>query len=167
TEVRSQKTEVRKGWVLDGCKGRSPRIIRSLLLEEGALERLNEKLQKKYAEIKDKEVKCEILYGDDAKIMLVAYGTTSRICRNIVERLRRDGKKVGLLRPVTLWPFPETQLRKLADTVDAFFVVEMSCGQMVEDVKLSIDCRKPVHFYGRSGGGVPTEDEIISKLMLG
>lgn len=156
-----------KDWVLNGCKGRSPRIIRSLLLEEGALERLNEKLQKKYAEIKDKEVKCEILYGDDAKIMLVAYGTTSRICRNIVERLRRDGKKVGLLRPISLWPFPETQLRKLADTVDAFFVVEMSCGQMVEDVKLSIDCRKPVHFYGRPGGGVPTEDEIISKLMLG
>ncbi len=153
-----------KDWVLNGCKGRSPRIMRSLLLEEGALERLNEKLQKKYAEIKDKEVRCEILYGDDAKIMLVAYGTTSRICRNIVERLRRDGKKVGLVRPVTLWPFPETQLRKLADIVDAFFVVEMSCGQMVEDVKLSIDCRKPVHFYGRSGGGVPTEDEIIEML---
>jgi 2-oxoglutarate ferredoxin oxidoreductase subunit alpha len=155
---------VNKDWILDGCKGRKPRIIRSLLLEEGELEKLNEKLQKKYKEIKDKEVRCEILYGDDSRIMLVAYGTTSRICRSVVERLRQEGKKIGLVRPVTLWPFPEKELRMLAEKADTFLVVEMSCGQMIEDVRLSIDCKRPVYFYGRSGGSVPTEDEIVKEV---
>ncbi|MFC1623731.1 3-methyl-2-oxobutanoate dehydrogenase subunit VorB [Candidatus Omnitrophota bacterium] len=153
-----------KDWVLTGCKGRNPRIIRSLLLEEGVLERLNEKLQKKYDQIRKKETRCEILYGDNSKIMIVAYGTPSRICRKLVERLRGDGKKVGMFRPISLWPFPEKELKELAKDVDAFLVVEMSCGQMVEDVKLSIDCSKPVHFYGRSGGGVPTEEEILKEI---
>ena len=155
---------IRKDWVLDGCKGREPRKIRSLLLEDGSLETFNRKLQKKYAEIKDKEVRCEILYGDDSDIVVVAYGTTSRISRNAVERLRSEGKKIGLLRPVSLWPFPEKQLKEIAKKAKSFLVVEMSCGQMIEDVKLSIDCKKPVHFYGRSGGGVPTEDEIIKEV---
>ena len=158
----SRKRE--KDWILDGCKGREPRIIRSLLLEEGALERLNEKLQKRYEEIKEKEVRCEVLYGDDSEIMLVAYGTTSRICNNTVEELRKQGKKVGLMRPISLWPFPEKGLKALAQKVKAFLVIEMSCGQMTEDVRLSIDCKKPVYFYGRSGGGVPTEDEIIKEV---
>ena len=153
-----------KDWVLDGCKGRKPRMIRSLLLEEGALERLNEKLQKRYNEIKEKEVRCEVLYGDDSEIMLVAYGTTSRICNNAVEELRKQGKKVGLIRPISLWPFPEKELKTLAQKVKTFLVIEMSCGQMIEDVKLGIDCRKPVYFYGRSGGEVPTEDEIIKEV---
>ena len=164
-ETRNKKQETRnKDWVLDGCKGREPRIIRSLLLEEGSLERLNEKLQKKYKEIKDKEVRCEILHGDDSEIMLVAYGTTSRICNNAVKELRRQGKKIGLIRPISLWPFPEKELRESAKKVRAFLVIEMSCGQMIEDVKLSIDCKRPVYFYGRSGGGVPTEDEIIEEV---
>ena len=154
----------KKDWVLDGCKGREPRIIRSLLLEEGALERLNEKLQKRYEDIKEKEVRCEVLYGDDSEIMLVAYGTTSRICNNAVEELRKQGKKAGLIRPISLWPFPEKELKTLAQKVKAFLVIEMSCGQMIEDVRLSIDCKKQVYFYGRSGGGVPTEDEIIKEV---
>ncbi|MBU4311741.1 MAG: 3-methyl-2-oxobutanoate dehydrogenase subunit VorB [Candidatus Omnitrophica bacterium] len=154
----------KKSWILDGCKGREPRKIRSLLLEDGSLETFNRKLQKKYTEIKDKEVRCEILYGDDSDIMVVAYGTTSRISRNAVEKLRSKGKKIGLVRPISLWPFPEKELRRIAEKVKSFLVVEMSCGQMIEDVRLSIDCKKPVHFYGRSGGGVPTEDEIIKEV---
>lgn len=155
---------LKKDWILDGCGGRRPRIIRSLLLEKGSLEEFNRKLQKKYREIKDKEVRCEILYGDDSDIMLVAYGTTSRICRNTVEILRRQGKKVGMLRPISLWPFPEKELREIAGKVNAFLVVEMSCGQMIDDVRLGIDCRRPVYFYGRPGGGVPTEEEIIREI---
>ena len=153
-----------KDWILNGCKGRKPRIIRSLLLGEGELERFNQKLQKKYEEIKEKEVCCEILYGDDSETILVAYGTTSRICRNIVEKFRAKGQKIGLFRPITLWPFPEKELKKSATLVDRFLVVEMSCGQLIDDVKLAIDCKKPVHFYGRTGGGVPTEEEIITYL---
>lgn len=153
-----------KDWILDGCKGRKPRIIRSLLLGEGELERFNLRLQKKYNEIKDKEERYEVLYGDDSEIMLVAYGTSSRIARSVVEKLRKTGKKIGMLRPVTLWPFPEKELKRVAKKVKAFLVIEMSCGQMVEDVKLAIDCSKPVYFYGRSGGQVPSESEIIKEI---
>ena len=166
TRDEGRGTKDEKNWILDGCKGRKPRIIRSLLLGEGELERFNEKLQKKYQKIKDKEVQCEILYGDDSDIMIVVYGTISRICRNVVEQIRKKGGKVGMVRPITLWPFPEKELKKLAENVKAFFVVEMSCGQMIEDVKLSIDCKRPVYFYGRSGGGVPTEEEIVKELEI-
>jgi 2-oxoglutarate ferredoxin oxidoreductase subunit alpha len=162
--VQDPRSKIKKDWVLDGCKGRKSRMIRSLLLEEGELERFNERLQKKYSQIKDTEVRCEVLYGADSKIMLVAYGSTSRFCRNIVERLRKAGKKIGMIRPISLWPFPEREFRKLAGAVKAFLVVEMSCGQMVEDVRLSTDCKSQVYFYGRSGGGVPTEEEIIKEI---
>ncbi|HDP16449.1 MAG TPA: 3-methyl-2-oxobutanoate dehydrogenase subunit VorB [Candidatus Omnitrophica bacterium] len=155
---------VEKDWILDGCKGRQPRVIKSLLLGEGELERFNEELQKRYREIKDKEVRCEVLHGEDSRIMLVAYGTVSRICRKVVKVLRAQGKKVGLVRPITLWPFPEKELKQLAENVDSFLTVEMSCGQMIEDVKLGVECKKPVYFYGRSGGGVPTEEEIIKEI---
>jgi 2-oxoglutarate/2-oxoacid ferredoxin oxidoreductase subunit alpha len=164
SEIRNPKSETKKDWILDGCKGRKPRIIRSLLLGEGELERFNEELQKRYGEIKDKEVRCEVLHGEDSRIMLAAYGTVSRICRKVVKVLRAQGKKVGLVRPITLWPFPEKELKQLAENVDSFLTVEMSCGQMIEDVKLGIECKKPVYFYGRSGGGVPTEEEIIKEI---
>ena len=87
------------------------------------------------------------------------------ISRNVVEGLRKQGKKIGMLRPISLWPFPEKELKILSEKVDKFLVVEMSCWQMVEDVKLGIECKRPVHFYGRSGGGLPTEDEIMRELM--
>ncbi|MDP6685347.1 MAG: 3-methyl-2-oxobutanoate dehydrogenase subunit VorB, partial [Candidatus Omnitrophota bacterium] len=94
----------KKEWILDGCKNRPPRIIRSLLLGEGVLENLNKKLQAKYKEIQSKEARCEVLYGDDSELMLVSYGTVSRICRCLVEKMRKKGKKVGMVRPITLWP---------------------------------------------------------------
>lgn len=162
TEGRPHKSD--KDWILSGCKGRKPRVIRSLLLGDGELERLNERLQKKYNEIKSKEVRCEVLYGSDSDIMIVAYGTVSRIARSVVDRLRKEGKKIGMVRPITLWPFPEKELKELSAKVKGFLVIEMSCGQMVEDVKLGIECRKPVHFYGRSGGGVPSEEEILREI---
>jgi len=157
--------KIKKDWVLDGCKGRSPRVIKSLLLGDCELERLNERLQKKYSEIKENQERFEVLYPDDSEVMLVAYGTVSRICRNVVERLRKDGKKVGMFRPITLWPFPEKELKKISEKVSKFLVVEMSCGQMIDDVRLSIDCKKPVSFYGRSGGEVPTEEEILKEIL--
>lgn len=158
------KPGIKKDWILDGCKGRKPRIIKSLILIESELEKFNLKLQKRYKEIKDKEQRCEVFYGDDSEIMLVAYGTPSRICRSVVEKLRKKGKKVGMIRPITLWPFPEYVFKKLTKKVKSFLVVEMSCGQMIEDVKLAIDCARPVHFYGRTGGEIPAEDEIIKEI---
>ncbi|MFH1782929.1 MAG: 3-methyl-2-oxobutanoate dehydrogenase subunit VorB [Candidatus Omnitrophota bacterium] len=162
TSHKSQDTS--KDWVLDGCKGRDPRVIKSLLLGEGSLEALNQKLQKKYKTIKDKEERSEVLHGDDSHTIICSYGTTSRICRNVAERLRKDGKKVGIFRPITLWPFPEKALKKIAKHAKNFLVVEMSCGQMVDDVRLTLGSTKDIHFYGRSGGGVPTEEEILNKV---
>jgi 2-oxoglutarate/2-oxoacid ferredoxin oxidoreductase subunit alpha len=164
-EFKAETTPgIKKDWILNGCKGRKPRIIKSLILNESELEKFNLKLQKKYKEIKDTEQRSEVLYGDDSEIMLVAYGTPSRICRSVVEKLRKKGKSIGMIRPITLWPFPEDAFKKLAKNVKSFLVVEMSCGQMIEDVKLAIDCARPVHFYGRTGGEIPEEDEIIKEI---
>jgi len=157
----SQPSAKKKDWVLDGCKGRKSRLIRSLLLGEGKLEELNKKLQKKYDVIKKKEQRCEVLYEKDSDVFLVAYGTVARIAAPCIARLREKGIKAGLIRPITLWPFPDDTVSKAAKKAKTFFVIEMSEGQMLEDVRLAADGRCPVKFYGRSGGGVPGEEEII------
>lgn len=158
-----------KPWALTGCKDRKPNIIKSFYMAENALEEFNKKLQKKYALIKTQEQKYESLGVDDAKIILVAYGTMARICKNIVKDFRKSGKKIGLIRPISLWPFPHKAFDKILNSASGgkktrFLVVEMSGGQMVEDVKLSINARAEVDFFGRTGGGVPQEEEIIKKI---
>ncbi|MDD5072292.1 MAG: 3-methyl-2-oxobutanoate dehydrogenase subunit VorB [Candidatus Omnitrophica bacterium] len=150
-----------KPWALTGCKGRKPNVIRSLYLGEGELEELNRLLQMKYDRVKSKEVRFESLYTEDSDLVVVAYGTTSRIVRSAISKARQERLHVGMLRPVTLWPFPEAELQKLAKRAKAFLVVEMSAGQMVDDVKLSVLGKKPIHFYGRAGGGIPTEEAIL------
>ncbi len=162
-----------KSWALTGCKGRKPNIIRSLYLGDGVLEALNVSLQKKYQLIQQEEERYEGLFLDDAEIILVAYGTMSRISKAVVNNLRSKGKKIGLIRPITLWPFPkrvfsnfrapDTKTPGHQDT--KFLVVEMSYGQMVEDVRLAVNGKYPVEFLGRAGGGVPTEEEIIKKVI--
>ncbi|MFH0732866.1 MAG: 3-methyl-2-oxobutanoate dehydrogenase subunit VorB [Candidatus Omnitrophota bacterium] len=149
-----------KDWALTGAKARPSRIIRSLLLRPGALEEFNKKLQKKYREIKENEVRVENILTKDAQLIIVAYGTTSRIAKAAVESLRRKKKKTGMIRLITLWPFPDKAIKAAAKTAKVFLVVEMSEGQMVEDVKLAVEGMRPVHFYGRSGGSVPTPEEI-------
>jgi len=161
----SAKGHRAKDWVLDGCKGRSPRVIKSLLLGQGELERLNKKLQKKYETVEKNEQKYEILHGGDSDVFIVAYGTVSRIAASCVERLREKGLKAGLIRPITLWPFPYEAIFKLAKQARYLLVAEMSEGQMLEDVRLAVNGRCPVKFYGRSGGGVPTEEEIIKAVI--
>ena len=153
-----------KPWALTGCKGRKPNIIRSLLLAEGALEEHNKKLQEKYDHIRREEVRYELLSHRDSDILLVAYGSCARIAKSAAEKARSKGIKAGLLRPISLWPFPSDVLRELSGRIKKFLVVEMSAGQMVEDVRLGIEGRAKVDFYGRMGGGVPTEEEILVKL---
>ena len=168
--VRGRKKEdgirTTKPWALTGCKGRPANVIKSFFMKEGDLEIANLKLQKKYRAIENKEQRWEGLFLDDAKIILVAYGSMSRIAKSVVARLRQKGIKAGLVRPVTLWPFPRKIFEQLSRKKKrpAFLVTEMSYGQMVEDVKLALECRCPVDFFGRSGGGVPTEEEIIKKI---
>ena len=150
----------RKDWILDGCKGRAPRVIRSLCMGPGELEERNMKLLGKYAVIRKKEVMYEAHEVDDARLVVVAFGIAARIALSAVRELRKEGKKIGLFRPVTLFPFPEEQLRRLAGRGRRFMVAEMNAGQMCEDVRLSINGLSEVLFYGRPGGVVFNPEEL-------
>jgi len=154
-----------KDWALTGTKDRSQRIVRSLWLKEGVLEALNNKLQAKYKIIEQNEVLCEQYEVENADIVVIAYGIAARIVRSAVARARQQGINVGWIRPITLWPFPMEIVSKTAEEMPIFLVVELSCGQMVEDVKLAVAGKAPVVFYGRSGGGVPTVEEVFEQIM--
>ena len=167
-EVTSHKSQVKsykKPWALTGCKNRRPNLIRSLYLKEGVLEKLNLTLQKKYKVIQQREQRYESLLLNDARVILVAYGTMARIAKSAVRRLREKGKKLGLIRPITLWPFPQKAFTKNLRPKTKYLVVEMSHGQMLEDVNLTVAGKARVEFLGRAGGGMPTEEEIIKRLL--
>lgn len=156
-----------KPWAATGCSGRKPNVVKSFYLNMGDLEKFNLKLQEKYKGIQAKEQLQETAYIDDARVILTAYGTMARIAKGAVEKLREKGKKVGLIRPITLWPFPQKIFRRLAasDKQLTFLTVEMSYGQMVEDVRLAVEGKSRVEFLGRSGGGIPSEEAIINKTL--
>ena len=167
TKNSKRKTQsYKKSWALTGCKGRRPNVVKSFYLKEGDLEDFNIKLQKKYKAIQQKEERCEKFFIDDAKIILVAYGSMARIAKQAVSKLREEGKKIGLIRPISLWPFPQEIFRRIASSprCKTFLVIEMSYGQMVEDVRLALNCKAPVEFLGRGGGGIPNEKEIVEKV---
>jgi len=151
-------------WVLDGAMGRPSRILKSLLLEPEVEEALNWKLVEKYKTITREITRSETYETDNASLIVVAYGTAARIAKGAVKKLREEGLKVGLVRPVTLWPFPEKQLRELAERVKHFLAFELSTGQMLEDVRLAVQGRSQVHFYGRPGGIIPTPDEVAGEI---
>jgi 2-oxoglutarate ferredoxin oxidoreductase subunit alpha len=153
-----------KDWALTGASNRKQNIVRSLWLKEGVVEQHNYDLQAKYKEVEKNEILCEQYEVDDAEIVVVAYGVAARIVRGAVSKARQEGIKVGWIRPITLWPFPTEQISKTADEFRIFLVVEMSCGQMVEDVKLAVAGKVPVLFYGRPGGGVPTVEQVLEKI---
>ncbi len=153
-----------KDWALTGAQGREQNIVRSLWLKEGALEEHNYKLQAKYRQVQETEVRCEDYKIDDADIIVIAYGVAARIVRSAVNRARQEGVKAGLIRPITLWPFPHEQISRAAEEFRIFLTVEMSCGQMVEDVKLAVAGKVPVLFYGRPGGGIPTVDDVLENI---
>lgn len=153
-----------KNWILNGCRGRKPRVIRSLCMGPGELEQKNRHLMKKYAVMKEKEVMYDVYDVRDSKLTVVAFGIAARIALSAVKELRSEGKKVGLFRPVTLFPFPEKQLAKIAGKGKIFLVTEMNAGQMVEDVRLSINGKSEVLFYGRPGGAVFNPEELYKKI---
>lgn len=153
-----------KPWALTGCRNRQPNILKSLLLSEGALEEHNKKLQAKFNSIKNAEVRCECLHTNDSDLVVVAYGSSARMSKAAVEKARAKGLKIGFIRPVTLWPFPDKAIEAAATRAKKFLVVEMSAGQMVEDVRLALNGRGSCNFYGRMGGGIPAEDEILAQI---
>ncbi|HEY76134.1 MAG TPA: 3-methyl-2-oxobutanoate dehydrogenase subunit VorB [Thermoflexia bacterium] len=156
--------EERPDWALTGAQGREPNIITSLYLGAENLERVNLRLQAKLKEIAANEVRWKEYSTEDADLLLVAFGTVGRVCQTVVREARKAGMKVGLLRPVTLWPFPSGRIAELAEQVRGVLTVEMNAGQMVEDVRLAVEGRCPVRFYGRMGGVIPLPDEILPEL---
>jgi len=143
---------------------RNRNIITSLDLDPAAQERFNLKLIAKYNEIREKEVRYEEFQCDDAEYLLVAYGTSARVCQKSVQLARKEGFKVGLLRPITLFPFPSKRIGELAGKARIILSIEMSAGQMVEDVLLSVNGRTPVYHFGRMGGMVTTPEEVVEFL---
>jgi 2-oxoglutarate ferredoxin oxidoreductase subunit alpha len=154
-----------KPWALTGCKGRAPNVVKSLYMGEGELEWRNDILRRKYEKMKARETLYEEFMVDGATLVVAAYGTAARIAKAAVRSLREEGKKVGLIRPVTLFPFPGKPFRDAAARAKKFLTIEMNLGQMVEDVRLSVEGRRPVGFYGRPGGGVPTPKELVQVIL--
>ena len=162
-KISPAKRVIKKEWALTGAKNRAPNVIRSLLLKENALEEHNLMLQKKYQTIEKKEVRYQSSNLGKADILCVAYGISYRIVLEAARILTKEtGMKVGLFRPVSLWPFPYQALRRAAANKKALFVFELSSGQMVEDVRLAVKENLPLHFYGRMGGGVFSAKEVVS-----
>ncbi|MDI6893378.1 MAG: 3-methyl-2-oxobutanoate dehydrogenase subunit VorB [Bacillota bacterium] len=155
-----------KPWATTGTPGRDrPNIINSLYIEAEACERHNQHLLQKYREMELREVRYELV-DPEAEYFLVAYGTSSRICRAAMARAVADGLRVGMVRPITLWPFPRAAIERVVGRARAFLTVEMSAGQMVEDVRLAVEGRRPVYFFGRTGGAVPTPQEVMDCLKM-
>jgi 2-oxoglutarate ferredoxin oxidoreductase subunit alpha len=152
-----------KGWELGVATGRGKRIVRSYDLREGELEKINLRRMKKYQEIEEKEVMFEARQCQDAELVIVAYGTSSRIASAAVKMARDAGMKVGLFRPITLWPFPAKALAQLAQKTRKFLVVEMSMGQFVQDVRLAVNGAVPVDLYARPSG-IPASEEVFEAI---
>ncbi len=156
---------VDKPWATTGREnGRKQNVITSLHLQSEQMEEINLKLQRKYREIEKNEVRYETIETEDADILIVAFGLSARVSHKALELARDEGLKVGLIRPQTLYPYPTEIINQLAEQVNGILVVEMNAGQMVEDVKLSVNGKVPVDFYGRMGGMIPQPDAILSKI---
>jgi 2-oxoglutarate ferredoxin oxidoreductase subunit alpha len=145
--------------------GRKRNVVTSLDLDPNNQERFNMRLQAKYDEIARNEVRCEEFACDDAEYVLVAYGLSARVCRKAIELAREAGAKAGLIRPITLFPFPYEIIERMAPRTKAFLTVEMSAGQMVEDVSLAVKATAPIYFHGRTGGTLPSPDDVFRLIM--
>ncbi len=160
-----RKREDRAEWSLTGAKGRDPRVITSIYIDPAEEEVFNLHLVEKQKEIEANEVRFSSLLLEDAEIAVVAYGTAGRIAQSSVKQARDEGIKVGLLRPISLYPFPYDEIGKVADKVKRILVVEMSGGQMLDDVRLAVNGKVPVDFYGRMGGMVPLPDDVYEQIQ--
>ncbi|MBE6986954.1 MAG: 3-methyl-2-oxobutanoate dehydrogenase subunit VorB [Ruminococcaceae bacterium] len=159
------ETKTEKPWAVTGTEGkRKHNIVNSLYLNPEKLEQKNFERYETYKTIEQNECMWESFMMDDAEICVVAFGIAARVSKNAVVAARKEGIKVGLIRPITLWPFPKAPLAQAADKVKGFISVELSMGQMIEDVKLAIDCRKPVALCNRTGGMIPTPEQVLASI---
>ena len=160
-----RKREDRPEWALTGAKGRDPNIITSIYIDPVIEEKFNLKLMAKYREIEKNEIRYREYEVEDADILIVAFGTAGRISQSAINMARQEGIKVGIFRPISLYPYPYDRLREIIQGKKAVLVVEMSGGQMIEDVQLAVQDRAPIFFYGRMGGMVPLPDEIFREIQ--
>lgn len=161
-----KREEIDKEWALTGTKlKRKHNIVNSLYLSPEELERINFERFERYKRIQEDEVRVSYYRMEDAEYALVAFGIASRVALEALEILRERGIKCGLIRPITVWPFPSKEIRKIAERVKAFVSVELSMGQMIEDIRLSEECLRPVYLCHRAGGIIPSSDEIVSKVL--
>lgn len=152
-------------WAVTGRKGGRPRnVVTSLELDSAVMEKNNERFQRTYQEIEKNEVRYEEKYTEDAEYLIVAFGSIARICLKAIEEARKAGIKVGLIRPITLWPFPYDAIREAAKHVKGILCVELNAGQMIEDVRLAVSDSVPVRHFGRLGGIVPNPQEVLNAL---
>ena len=164
-DQKPRNTKFDQSWVTTGkTSERERNIITSLDLDPARMERHNQDLQAKYQKIRENEVRYEEIECDDAEYLMIAFGSSSRICQKTVKLAREEGIKAGLLRPITLFPFPEKIIKQIAARVKGILTVELNSGQMLEDVKLAVNGQKKVDFYGRMGGMIPTPDEVLKEL---
>ncbi len=154
-----------KTWTVKGTAETVDNLITSIELDPDDLERHNQKLQRKYAIIEEQEQRAEEYRADDAEIVLIGYGIVSRIIHSVIDELREEGVKAGMVRPITLFPFPKKSMRKFSQTVRFYLTVEMSNGQLADDVRLTVEGQVPVHLYYRLGGNVPSTKEIHDQVM--
>lgn len=160
-----QPKTVEKPWAVTGTKMQRPHnIVNSLYLNPEELERTNFERYARYAVIEQKEAMYESFLMEDAEICVTAFGIASRVSRNAVLAARAEGIKVGMLRPITLWPFPKAPFAEAADHVSAFISVELSMGQMIEDVELATRCKRPVYLCNRTGGMIPSPEQVLAKI---
>jgi pyruvate/2-oxoacid:ferredoxin oxidoreductase alpha subunit len=155
-----------KPWAVEGTAETRKNMISSIYLEPDELEEHQRRMEAKYIRAQQTETRCEEYRTEDANLIVVGYGIVSRVLRSAVDEARRQGIKAGLFRPITLWPFPVKQLEAAALRAERVLVVELSNGQMVEDVRLALNGRRPIEFYGRVGGNVPDVEELLSKMEV-
>lgn len=153
-----------KPWVVQGTAETRKNLVTSIFLEPDDLERHQHQMEAKYARVQQVETRYELYEAEDAEVLVVGYGIVSRVLRSTVDEARREGLRLGLFRPITLWPFPCQALREAAARAHQVLVVELSNGQMVEDVRLTLNGHVPVEFYGRGGGNVPSSEEVLAEL---
>ena len=162
---KGEINEYDKSWALTGTKGeRKPNIVNSLYIAPEELEKLNFERYERYKKIEEEEAMYEEYLMDDAEICIVAYGVASRVAKNAIDQARAEGIKVGMIRPITLWPFPKKVLNEAADKVNKFISVELSMGQMIEDIELAIRCKKEVLLCNRTGGMITTTEDVLNKI---
>ena len=165
-EIKSvEAKEFDKSWATTGTEmKRAHNVVNSLSLDPRELEKLNFQRFERYAQIEENECMWESFMMEDAEYCVVAFGITARVAKNAINEARKQGVKVGLIRPITLWPFPKKVLAEAADQVKAFVTVELSMGQMIEDIRLYTGCKKPVGLCNRCGGMIPSPDEVLNSL---